>query len=266
MSYKQSKVVVIIPAYNEGLCIAQVVDELVQLKTVESSERMVVTVIVCDNNSTDNTAFEAKKAGAHVVQESQMGYGAACLRGMQELVPSNSTPELGVQADFVVFVDGDHSMLASELPLLLEKLVAGKDLVVGSRVTYLQEPGALSPHQRFGNVLASALIRFIWKQPITDLGPFRAMRYCALMSLDMQDKRFGWTVEMQIKAIQLGLKYAEVPVTSLTRIGVSKISGTVKGTIGAAHGIFGKVFQLFWQEAKFIEAVKQAEEKQDCVS
>lgn len=261
MSYKQNKVAVIIPAFNEELSIAQVVTGLAELQADDGSERLVDTIIVCDNNSTDNTASISLSSGAYVVHESQMGYGAACLRGMQELVAPKQDSKHGVRADFVVFVDGDHSMRLSELPLLLDQLVAGKDLVVGSRVTHLQERGALTPHQRFGNVLASALIRFIWKKPITDLGPFRAMRYSSLMSLDMQDKKFGWTVEMQVKAIQLEMNYAEVPVSSLARVGVSKISGTVKGTIGAAHGIFGKVFQLFWQETKFIEAVNQAHAK-----
>jgi len=118
-------------------------------------------------------------------------------------------------------------------------------------------------NQQFGNILASALIRFIWKQPITDLGPFRAITYNSLMQLDMQDQKFGWTVEMQVKAIQLGLKYAEVPVTSLTRIGVSKISGTIKGTIGAAHGIFSKVFILLWQQTAFRKTVKKVNNNRD---
>ena len=265
MSYKQKQVVVIIPAHNEQECIAQVVDELTELNTDDDSARLVDAVIVCDNASTDNTAFAARKAGAHVVKEAQMGYGAACLRAMQAL-ESSELREKGVTTDFVVFMDGDHSMQASELPLLLNELIKGKDLVVGTRVNHMQEKGALSAHQRFGNVLASALIRFLWKKPITDLGPFRAMRYRSLISLDMQDRRFGWTVEMQVKAIQLGLKYSEVPVSALTRIGVSKISGTLKGTIGAAHGIFGKVFQLYWQQTGFIEAVKRAEREEDYVS
>jgi len=262
MTYKKKQVVVIIPAHNEEQCIAKVVQELAELNVDGSEKSIVDSIIVCDNGSTDQTAEQARQAGAHVVKELKLGYGAACLRAMQEISGFTNTSS-NLMADIVVFVDGDHSVLVSELPLLLDKLINGYDLVVGNRVPSLQESGALTPHQQFGNVLASALIRFIWKQPVTDLGPFRAITYKSLMQLGMQDQKFGWTVEMQVKAIQLGFRYSEVPVTSLKRIGVSKISGTIKGTIGAAHGIFGKVFNLLWHQTKFRETVKQLNRSTD---
>lgn len=253
MPFYKHTVAAIIPAYNEALSIGSVVSELRALKSPEDpTQPMIDDLIVCNNGSTDDTALLAQRAGANVFDEFRQGYGFACLRGIEKLCrPGRFAP------DYVVFIDGDHSVAADEVGALLQALVDGNDLVVGKRVSRLQEREALSPHQRFGNALASNLIRLIWRQPVTDLGPFRAIRFNELLQLNMQDERFGWTVEMQVKAIQAGLRYTEVPVSTLQRIGVSKISGTVRGTIGAALGIFGKVFQLYWQESKFKTSIKQ---------
>jgi len=256
MAYKNHTVSVIIPAHNEELSISRVVSDLMRLRCSETNQMLLDDIIVCNNGSTDNTAEQAKLAGASVFDEGFLGYGAACLKGIKQLDREGQS-----KPDFVVFVDGDYSVKANELPLLLDKLIEGNDLVVGNRVTTMQERAALSIHQRFGNYLASYLIRRIWNKPVNDLGPFRAMQYHSLLQLDMQDKRFGWTVEMQVKAIQAGMSYAEIPVSTLRRIGQSKISGTVKGTIGAALGIFGKVFQLYREEATFIANLYQSVQK-----
>jgi len=253
MSYKKHHVSVVIPAHNEAQCIGQVVEGFKNLRN-EVGDGLIDDIVVCSNGSTDNTSELARNAGARVVQEFRLGYGFACLRGLSAIrgVDSTTTP------DIVVFADGDHSVAAAETINLLDSIIAGNDLVVGNRETHLQERQALSAHQRFGNNLASALIRLIWNQPISDLGPFRAIRYSKLLQLDMRDERFGWTVEMQVKAIQAGMKYAEVPVTTLRRVGKSKISGTIKGTIGAAVGIFGKIFELYVKQATFLASLKKS--------
>jgi len=253
MAYKNYSVSVIIPVHNEGPSIGQVVTDLRALSCPDNNEPLVDDIIVCNNASTDNSVEQAKSAGANVFNEEIMGYGAACLQGIKQL---NRNKEL--KPNLVVFVDGDYSVKSSELPTLLDELISGHDLVVGNRVTDLQEHAALSPHQRFGNYLASSLIKLIWRQDVNDLGPFRAIKYSALMQLGMQDQRFGWTVEMQVKAIQAKMAYCEVPVTTLRRIGVSKISGTVKGTIGAAVGIFGKIFRLYLDEGQFLVSLDKA--------
>ena len=256
MSYYHQRVAVIIPAYNEALSIKCVIDELRALKAPQNQDLALVDdLIVVNNGSTDGTAEIAKNAGANVFSEFRQGYGYACLRGIEQLDrPGQLAP------DIVVFVDGDHSVAANELSDLLDAIAIGNDLVVGNRIASLQEEHSMGPHQQFGNDLASGLIRLLWKEPISDLGPFRAIRYSALKQLDMQDQRFGWTVEMQVKAIQAGMSYAEVPVSSLKRIGVSKISGTIRGTIGAAYGIFSMVFKLYWREAKFLASLKSVSE------
>ncbi len=242
MSYKSQNIAVVIPAFNEAKSIAAVVDGLLSLS--DQGQAVVDNVVVCDNGSNDGTGQIAAQVGAEVCSEFRRGYGFACLRALDRL---SRMPE----PDIVVFVDGDSSVDAAELPMLLDKIVEGNDLVVGSRTAELQEREALGPHQQIGNNVASALIRFIWGVNVTDLGPFRAMKYRSLKLLKMQDQRFGWTVEMQVKAIQAKLRYAEVPVTTRKRVGKSKISGTLRGTIGAFFGIFGKVGQLYLQQARF---------------
>jgi len=253
MAYRAHTVSIIIPVHNEGPSIGRVVMGLRQLSCPLTGDPLVDDIIVCNNASTDDSVDQAIAAGAHVFNEKKLGYGAACLKGISKLARNDQiTPNL------IAFVDGDYSVKSSELSLLLDKLIEGHDLVVGNRVSDLQETAALSPHQQFGNYLASRLIRFIWRQSVNDLGPFRAIKYSALTQLDMQDQRFGWTVEMQVKAIQAKMSYCEVPVSTMRRIGVSKISGTVKGTIGAAIGIFGKIFSLYMDESVFLASLEKS--------
>jgi len=173
-------------------------------------------IIVGDNGSTDATAAIAKASGAMVVEEPERGYGAACLAAL-------AAP---VEKDIIVFVDGDHSVVPQELPALLNPLFDGADLVIGSRTLGNCEKGALSVPQEIGNKLAIALLRLLWRGKVTDLGPFRATTQQALTAIQMSDRKFGWTVEMQIRALQLSLTSAEVPVSTRQRIGKSKISGT----------------------------------------
>lgn len=221
-----SNVVVIIPALNEEASIPLVLHDIPP----------VAQVIVVNNGSIDGTADAANHGGAHVVDESMRGYGAACLRGLAELdrliAEGQPVPEI------IVFVDADYSDHPDELPGLIAPIVAGEvDFVVGSRLTGHREDGAMPPQSRYGNVLACFLIKCLFGFRYTDLGPFRAIRYECLKQLQMRDTNFGWTVEMQIKAVRHGLRVAEVPVSYRRRIGVSKISGTVMGTIKAGYKI-----------------------------
>ncbi|MGS2723720.1 glycosyltransferase family 2 protein [Porticoccus sp. GXU_MW_L64] len=236
--FEQKTVAVVIPAYNESEAIGAVVAGLRQLKN-DQGEALVDDIVVCDNASTDNTADIACDAGARVVYEPRPGYGVACQAAIKALD----------RPDIVVFVDGDHSVRASELALLLEQLECS-ELVIGSRVLGRCEKGALTTPQRFGNWLASVLIRLFWGAPVTDLGPFRAIHYPALQRLNMEDMAFGWTVEMQVKALIHGFDVAEVPVTTLKRLGKSKISGTLKGVVGAARGILHTIFSLWWRQRR----------------
>jgi glycosyltransferase involved in cell wall biosynthesis len=192
-------------------------------------------VIVADNGSRDGTARVARERGAIVVLEPRRGYGAACLRGLEAL---KSDPP-----DVVLFLDADGSDDPSEAPLVLRPILDGTaDLVVGSRVLGRADPGALTPHARFGNWLATRLLAVLYGARYTDLGPFRAIRYEALRSLDMKDRDFGWTVEMQVRAARRGLRHAEVPVRYRRRVGRSKISGTVGGSVRAGVKILATVF------------------------
>lgn len=236
--YGNKTVAVVIPALNEERSIGKVVRSLKNLRSGPAQHPLVDDIVVCNNGSTDNTAVVAQAAGARCFYEPEQGYGVACLTALEALK----------QPDIVVFVDADSSVISSELPLLLSQITQGADLVIGSRTLGSQQPGALTPQQLFGNWLASKLIKFLWRQPITDLGPFRAICYNSLLKLNMQDRRYGWTVEMQVKAIQQHMNVVEVPVTTDKRIGHSKISGTVRGTFGAAIGIFGMIFRLRMQE------------------
>lgn len=224
---------VIIPAYNEEASIGMVIDEI--------PRHLVREIIVCDNNSRDRTAEVGAAAGAKVVWEGRPGYGSACLRGMRHIAlrPAEEWP------DIVVFLDGDHSDHPEQLPELLAPIIDGDyDLVIGSRALGHTEVGSMTFPQVFGNWLATTLIRFFYDYEFTDLGPFRAIRYPALVSLGMRDPDYGWTVEMQVRAARAGLRCTEVPVDYRRRIGTSKISGTVKGTFLAGHKILWTIFKL----------------------
>jgi len=222
------KVAVIIPAYNEAPSIAKVVNAI--------PLEMNATVIVVNNGSTDNTVEEATNAGAIVLNESRKGYGWACLKGIEHACQEG--------AEIVVFMDGDFSDYPSEMSLLIEPIVEGKmDFVLGSRVLGEREHGSLTPQQVFGNWLATRLIRIFYGVKFSDLGPFRAIRTDALKPLKMSDKTYGWTIEMQIKAAKNKLRFCEIPVSYRKRIGVSKVSGTLKGTVLAGIKIIWAVFK-----------------------
>ena len=222
---------VIIPVYNEADSIGKVIAEI--------PAHLVRHIIVCNNGSTDDTADLALKAGAKVVHQPIKGYGNACLKGMEYV----STLE--ILPDIIVFVDGDYSDYPEEMPLLIEPILKNEvDMVIGSRALGSMESGAMMPQQIFGNWLATTLIKFIYNYEFTDLGPFRSIRYDKLMSMEMADKTFGWTVEMQVKAAKMNMKTMEVPVRYRKRIGKSKVSGTVKGTILAGHKILWTIFKL----------------------
>ncbi len=219
----------IIPAFNEGDSIAMVIDEVPPL---------VSEIIVVSNRSTDNTAEKAGKAGATVLTEDRQGYGYACLKGINYLMAQSKKP------DIVVFMDGDYSDYPEELSKLVEPILNGKaELVIGARIRELREAGSMTPQQLFGNRLATGLMRLFFGAKFTDLGPFRAILYDKLLSLGMEDKTYGWTVEMQLKALRQNLKYTEVPVRYKRRIGTSKVSGTIKGSIFAGIKILGWIFK-----------------------
>ncbi|MBU2525467.1 MAG: glycosyltransferase family 2 protein [Bacteroidetes bacterium] len=220
---------VIIPAYNEERSIGAVIKEI---------PKIVDEIIVVDNCSIDRTAEEARQAGATVLRETQMGYGYACLKGMAYLA------ELKTPPDIVVFLDGDYSDYPEELEKLVAPILDQKvDFVVGARAKALQEPGSMTLQQRFGNRLATTLMKYIFGSSFTDLGPFRAIRYQTLLDLKMQDKTYGWTVEMQLKVLKRNISYIEIPVRYKKRIGVSKVSGTIKGTIFAGYKILSWIFK-----------------------
>ncbi|MEM9545918.1 MAG: glycosyltransferase family 2 protein [Bacteroidota bacterium] len=222
---------VIIPAYNEEKSVANVITDI--------PKDWVRNIIVANNNSSDNTASVAREAGAIVVDQPKSGYGNACLKGMEYVADQTIHP------DIIVFLDGDYSDYPQQLPEVVRPIMEeGADMVIGSRATGEMEKGAMMPQQIFGNWLATSLIKLIYGYEFTDLGPFRAIRYDKLLEIDMQDKNFGWTVEMQVKAAKLKLKCAEVPVKYRVRIGVSKVSGTIKGTILAGHKILWTIFKL----------------------
>jgi glycosyltransferase involved in cell wall biosynthesis len=222
---------VLIPAFNEGPSIGSVVRNI--------PSKWVRRVIVCNNNSTDSTAIEALKAGAIVTFQPKRGYGSACLAGISYIDQDKQVR----QPDVVVFMDGDFSDYPDELPKLLQPIADGKDLVIGSRTLGNAAPGSLTIPQRFGNWLATGLIRLFYGFRFTDLGPFRAIRWEKLLLLKMEDPDFGWTVEMQVKALKHQLACAEVPVSYRRRIGRSKISGTVKGSILAGYKILWTIFR-----------------------
>ena len=238
---KNLKVVAIVPAYNEALAITSVVTGLTALMD-EFGQPLLSRVIVTDNGSTDGTGNLATLAGAVVVQEPRRGYGYACMAGIHA----------AQDADILLFVDGDHSIVYAEANVLLAPFKDGADLVIGARKNI--EPGAMTLPQLFGNALACRLSRFLWSVPMSDLGPFRAITQHALRQIDMQDMTYGWTVEMQLRAFELGQKVVEVPVSLNCRIGQSKVSGTVRGVLGAGIGIFSMIGKLWWRSRRRIAA------------
>lgn len=210
---------VVIPALDEEQAIGLVVADI---------PPWVDAIVVADNGSRDDTANVARTAGATVVRENERGYGAACLAGIAALGP----------ADVVVFLDGDRSDHAEDMASLVDPIIEGRaDMVLGSRVLGQREAGSLTPQQVFGNWLATTLIRLIWGAQFTDLGPFRAIRADCLAELSMADRNYGWTVEMQIKAARSGIATMEVPARYRQRIGQSKVSGTLKGSVLAGSKI-----------------------------
>jgi glycosyltransferase involved in cell wall biosynthesis len=231
-----ARVTVVIPAFNESSSLPFVLRDLPQ----------VGQVIVVDNGSTDGTGDVASRHGATVVREERRGYGSACLAGLEAIrrfVQAGRSPPR-----IIAFLDGDYS----DHPELLDCIVRPiqhdqADFVLGSRLRGAREPGAMPPQSLFGNKFACWLMRLFWRTNYTDLGPFRAMDYAALCSLEMEDAGFGWTVEMQIKAAHAGLRILEVPVPYRRRVGVSKISGTVSGTIRAGARILLTIARYRWQ-------------------
>lgn len=222
------RVFVIIPAFNEEEAIGKVIEEI--------PAGWVTETIVVSNGSTDQTEAVAAAAGATVLVENRRGYGSACLKGIA--YARNRMP------DMLVFLDGDHSDYPEEIPNLLAPILQNKaDLVIGSRVLGKKEKGSLSPQQVFGNWLATKLLRLIYGVHYTDLGPFRAIRFDQYEKLGMKDPDYGWTMEMQVKAAKQGIKSLEIPVRYRKRIGESKVSGTLKGSIMAGYKILLTLFK-----------------------
>lgn len=223
---------VLIPALDEEETIGDV------LRGLRATAQPLRHLVVIDNGSTDGTVREAEAAGAIVLSEPRRGYGAACLRGLNFLSKKEPPP------DCVVFLDADGSDDPQDLGQLIDAIAHGADLAVGSRTLGIVEPGALQPAQRVGNAVATGLIRAFYGQRYTDLGPFRAVRYPALCALGMTDVDYGWTVEMQVKAVRRGLRIVEVPVSYRRRQGgESKISATLKGSVSAGAKILYTIFR-----------------------
>jgi glycosyltransferase involved in cell wall biosynthesis len=223
-------IVVIIPAFNEENSIAKVVNDI--------PTSLVDEVVVVNNNSDDATDINATNAGATVLHEERPGYGFACLKGIEYIKQLQPAPGI------VVFIDADYSDHPEELSLLVEPIITGGvDMVIGSRALGKREKGSMTFQQIFGNWLATGLLKLFYNVNYTDLGPFRAIRFDKLLEINMQDTTYGWTVEMQIKAAKLKLKTCEVPVSYRKRIGFSKISGTVKGTLLAGYKIITTIFK-----------------------
>ncbi len=231
---------VVVPARDEERNIGPVVSDLLALRD-DRGLRVVDDFVVCDNGSTDATATRAQEAGARTVRQDTPGYGLACLTALAQLRP----------VDIVLFTDGDRSFEAMQGLGLLAAVAGGADLAIGSRTLGRREPGALSAPQIAGNRVAGLLIRLLWGAAVTDLGPYRAIRAEALRRLDMRDRTYGWTVEMQVKAIQQGLRVVEVPVDTLRRrFGRSKVGGTVRGVVGASLGILSMIARLRWRQMR----------------
>lgn len=218
----EHRIAVVMPAFNEDTSILRVLEDI--------PSGLVDEVIVVDNRSTDQTASIARAAGATVLFESRRGYGSACLTGVAYV--------LAKEYDIIVFLDADYSDHPEEMTLLVEKVtLEGYDMVIGSRARGVMEEGAMPPHARFGNWLATTLIRLFWRERFTDLGPFRVITASALRRMAMRDTNYGWTVEMQIKAARMNMRSTEVPVSYRRRIGVSKITGSISGSVKAGYKI-----------------------------
>ncbi len=221
---------VIIPAFNEENSVGNVVKDI--------PKNLVREIIVVNNNSTDKTAVNATNAGALVLEEKRMGYGNACLKGIEHITQKETKPNI------VVFLDADYSDYPEEMIDLITPIINGDmDMVIGSRALGNLEKGSMTPQQVFGNWLATFLLKLFYGVRYTDLGPFRAIKYNSLIALGMKDKTYGWTVEMQVKAAKQKMKTCEIPVNYRVRIGFSKVSGTVKGTIGAGYKIITTIFK-----------------------
>ncbi len=224
---------VIIPAQNE--------EQSIGLVLANMPKGLIREVIVCNNASTDRTAWVAQENGATVLDEPEAGYGSACLKGISYL----QQKPVSEQPDIVVFMDADYSDYPEEMPTLIRPILEENvDLVIGSRVLGDVQRGAMQPQQIFGNWLATNLIRLFYSYHFTDLGPFRAIQFKKLLELDMEDRDFGWTVEMQVKAAKMGFRTKEVPVSYRRRIGMSKVSGTVRGSLLAGHKILWTIFKF----------------------
>jgi glycosyltransferase involved in cell wall biosynthesis len=222
-------IIVIIPAFNEELSIANVIREVPSI---------VQEIIVVSNRSTDATERVAKNAGATVLTEKRKGYGYACLKGLDYV------SKLAIKPDIIVFLDGDYSDYPEKLGALVAPILENNiDFVVGARVKEWREEGSMTYPQLFGNALATRLMKIFFRSRFTDLGPFRAIKYEKLLELEMEDKTYGWTVEMQLKVLRKKFNYTEVPVPYRNRIGISKVSGTVKGAIFAGYKILGWIFK-----------------------
>ena len=226
---RKPKIDVVIPAYNEEKSIAKVIADI--------PKDTVNEVVVVNNNSSDKTRSVAEMAGATVIDEMRPGYGFACLKGIDYLKQKGQT-------DILVFLDGDYSDYPKQLPDVVEPIVKGNvDLVIGSRALGNRENGSMTFPQVFGNWLATNLLKLFYRVEFTDLGPFRAISFNKLLEMDMQDTTYGWTVEMQVKAAKLKYRTTEVPVNYKRRIGVSKVSGTIKGAVMAGYKILFTIFK-----------------------
>lgn len=226
---EEKKIGVIIPAFNEENSVGNVIKDI---------PKWVDKIVVVNNNSTDETKIKAENCGAIVIDEPINGYGRACLKGIQFFKSSEEKP------DIIVFIDADYSDYPEEMEQLVKPiLIENVDLVIGSRALGKREKGSMTFPQIFGNWLATSLLKLIYGIKYTDLGPFRAIKFEKLLALNMADKTYGWTVEMQLKAAKQKMKITEVPVNYRKRIGFSKISGTVKGTILAGYKILTTIFK-----------------------
>ncbi|HSZ61765.1 MAG TPA: glycosyltransferase family 2 protein [Terriglobales bacterium] len=235
MNHDRVRVSVVIPTHNEAQSIGLVLADL------QSVADMVTEVLVVDSNSTDGTPEIAAKMGARVLHEPRRGYGRACLTGL-----ANATTP-----DVIVFLDGDYSDRPAELPLLLAPILEGRaDITIGSRLGKRSNRGALPWHQAFGNRLAAAMIRLLYGLKISDLGPFRAGRADILHQLDLQETTYGWAVEIILKGALGKFRIVEVPVSYYPRIGKSKISGTLKGTVGAAWFILSLIVRYYFRRRR----------------